>query len=224
MGQHAPPVLGARALYGGWLSMLIRLALALALTLLSSCAQLSKDESPDASRDGSPRGMIALGEIDLGRSQERHFEIPTLDAGARFVLGLHVTSGSCESLSSGRGLAVRVVDEIGRIVVDEDRPMRDFQWSRGRDECVPAFGYLRGQMRSVQIGSAGDVCNEPIYSGVDHGYGTYFVARNGARYTATVRLHGSASLAKDQHPEPQLALVALAFDGRHENRRCLKDP
>ena len=169
-----------------------------------------------SSRGGNAREMISLGEVDLNRDEQHGFKVKELPEGDRFVLGLNLASGSCETLSSDKHVAIRVVDERQRVVIAEDRALKDFRWSKGRDECIPAFGYLHGQGRSTPIGKSGDVCNEPIYTGADYGYGTQFVGRKGAVYTVTLRSYGGTSFGKERVP----AQVSLAFDGPHELKSC----
>jgi hypothetical protein len=184
-----------------------------AFMFLLGCAQLTA-MGTDPVRQ--PRPMIALGEVDLNRAEEYQFKIEKLNDGERFVLGLNIVSGSCLLQSSNRHVVVRVTDELGRTVINENRPLKDFKWSKGQNECIPAFGYLRGEGRSTPISQSGDVCNEPIYTGVDFGYGTQFVGRKGATYTVKIKSYGGA--APQSHPER--VELALAFDGLHALKTC----
>jgi hypothetical protein len=187
-------------------------------TVLVACgATGTRGDGQADNRYAKARSMISIADVDLGRDVDIRYPIPQLPSGERFVLGLHVAAGQCDFLHSSRRVAIQLTEEHGRVVIDVDRPLNEFKWSRGRDECVPAFGYLRGEGRSVPIPGTGDVCNEPIYSGADFGYGSQFVARNDAAYVVRLKIYGNQAVGPAQP-----AQLSLAFDGRHELKTCPK--
>lgn len=185
--------------------------LALLLLLLTSCGVVP-GLSPERSRD-----MITLGTVDLSRGGTHQFKIGQLRNGDIYVLGLYQVAGSCDLQGSQQRIDLLVVNEMGLDVVKANTTLSGMRWSKGRDECLPAFGYLRGEGRSTPISGTKDVCNEPLYSGADRGHGTQFVAqRANHQYTISVKVSGAPSTSASSAP----AYVVLANDGPDYDKKC----
>ncbi len=90
-------------------------------------------------------------------------------------------------------VALSMKNERGISVISEDHPLREFTWSKGRDKCIPAFGYVRGAGQEVPLNKQGDVCMRPMITGADRGRGTYFVSRNSAVYEISVKVYGKSA-------------------------------
>lgn len=136
------------------------------------------------------RYSMNLGAVNLGEAQERYFRVEGLPGSREFVLGIQIQAGDCAIQKSDLRVALKMTDERGRMVIDEEHPLREFVWSAGRDYCVPAFGYIRGRAEEVRVNDRGDVCMRPVITGADGGRGTYFVTREGAVYRVTVKVRG----------------------------------
>lgn len=138
------------------------------------------------------RYFMNLGTIDLSQIQERRFEVKGLPAERQFVLGFQIDVGDCKIQNSELQVSLKMTEEHGLVVINEDHAFRQLLWSKGRSDCAPTFGYVRGQGRETPLDRVGNVCNQPIITGADGGYGTRFVSRQEGVYTVTIKVHGTA--------------------------------
>lgn len=184
---------------------------ALILLLLTSCGTVPS-LSPARSRD-----MITLGTIDLSKAGSHLFKIAQLRNGDIYVLGLYQVAGNCNLQGAPKPIELLVVNEMGLEVVKANTTTGQMKWSKGRDECLPAFGYLRGEGRATPIPGTKDICNEPLYSGADRGHGSQFVPqRANHQYTISVKVSGASSIGTS----PAFVDVALANDGPDYDKKC----
>lgn len=133
------------------------------------------------------------------------------------MLGLNMESGDCMIQESDMRISFFMTEEHGVSVINEDRALRELVWSKGRDNCIPAFGYIRGEGKEFPINNQGDVCIQPIFTGTDSGYGTYFVSRQNAVYYITVKLyrewpiqlghHSAKIVMEDNGPESSISCI-----------------
>jgi len=159
-----------------------------------------------------------LGEIDLAQAEEKHFRVEGLPADREFILGINLELGDCAIEKSDMRIALEMTDEHGNPVISENRSLHELTWSTGRDECVPAFGYVRGRAEEVPINKEGAVCMRPIITGADHGRGTYFVTRSSAAYEVSVRVYGKPTVPLGVHS----AKVFIEDNGAYDSstNRC----
>lgn len=132
--------------------------------------------------------QMTVGTIELKTGAEQRIQLHDLPESRELVIGLNVSN--CDLLKSENHVAILMKDESGHVVINEDRRLKDFSWMRGVNQCTPAFGYVRGEGRERPLNDHGDTCGEPIYTGADYGYGTYFKSRSNGVYTLVVKSYG----------------------------------
>jgi hypothetical protein len=133
---------------------------------------------------------VTVGVVELQDAAEQRIQLRDLPDSRELVVGVGIAN--CELRNSERRISISVTDEHGKVVINEDRRLKDFRWTpEGSAACAPAFGYIRGEARERTLNSRGDTCGEPIYTGADYGYGTYFRSRKDGVYTLVVRVHGA---------------------------------
>jgi hypothetical protein len=149
------------------------------------------------------RYVMYLGTVELTSDQERDFRIEGLPPGRNFNLSLDLSADDCEMQRSDLQISLRMTDENGHAVIDENLPLRELVWSTGMNPCTPAYGYVLGRSKEFHR-DGGGVCFQPIITGADGGNGTYFVSRAGAVYLLTIRVSGNTA---DSRPARSLRAV-----------------
>ena len=128
------------------------------------------------------RFRLSLGLIDFAKKQQKTFMLESLPH-TEFVLGfrirLHDTSKSLWSDEPRPNplVAVTVVDELGRVVVQEQSRLDGWTWSGSPVDRSQSFVYHRQDYRE----------RKPVV-GADKGYGTYFTPRRRGKYTLTINV------------------------------------
>jgi hypothetical protein len=132
--------------------------------------------------------QVTVGKVELKQGVEQRIELRDLPDSRELVVGIGITS--CDLRRSDRRIAILMKDENDRVVINEDRRLRDFAWMGKGNECAPAFGYIRGEWRERTLNDSGDTCGEPIYTGTDYRNGTAFKSRGNGKYALVVTVFG----------------------------------
>lgn len=161
------------------------------------------------------RYAMYLGSIDLTHEQERDFRVEGLPDGRDFVLSIDLKVEDCAAQKSDLKIALKMKEEHGKTVIDEDHSLRDLVWSTGADPCTQAYGYVRGKAWEIPIN--GGVCMHPIITGADGGNGTYFVSRKSAIYVVSVRVYGTPA---DMVGAPSVRVFLRDSGGHNFTAHC----
>ncbi len=133
---------------------------------------------------------VELGGLDLSNQVHVERVIDGLPPG-EYVVGfdvrtLEVQNGLRDSVRGGRSpnlaFALGLRNERGEEVFSATGPLAGWTWSGGLASPDAAFAYRRGKAREVRV-SASLTQSQREGVGADGGWGSYFTARRGGRYT-----------------------------------------
>ena len=130
------------------------------------------------------RYVVAFGSVALNTGSKKTFHASGL-AVREFVLGFEIASDSCAIPRSDDLVQLVVTNELHQVVINESHPISNYVWTRAARDCRVSFWYIRGGAKEVTLKNGG-TCNDPIYTGADHGGGTYFTSRDHGEYEITV--------------------------------------
>jgi hypothetical protein len=133
---------------------------------------------------------VDLGRVDLSTRIHEHRVLSGLPSG-EYIVGFNIRERSAptglrdsviDKRSPAPAVTLTMTNELGEQVYSTSSRLADWSWSGGRDEHDRAFVY--------KIGVATEVRVDPHTTqgrregvGADGGWGSYFTARHGGRYT-----------------------------------------
>jgi hypothetical protein len=146
----------------------------------------------------SRRFVVHLGTIDASRRTKARFGFRGLPE-REFTIGLEVASSRpatglvYELRPISPTIRMTLSDEVGRVIVSESGPLKEWEWSR-TDHGTNAFVFRRGVTRDVTVGRVAHPQREGLKA--DGGWGTSFSPRRAGRYALTVEvLNGDPNAA-----------------------------
>jgi len=173
------------------------------ILLCGACQQSSYTGDGTLTEDRlspSRQFVLDLGSIDLSKPSSTTYRVAGLPNTA-FTLGLEIVPRPPRrgrSLYGVRPISVTVrvtlVDEHGRLVIDESGPLSDWVWSASPHESS-AFVYRQGASRDLP--AAGVVTSERIGERSDHGRGSGFIPRSDGEYTLRLDVLGTDPVAAE---------------------------
>lgn len=161
------------------------------LMALLSCSNSNSYEGDGVLTDkgitsATNRYVLELGKIQLNRKAEYSFFMSNLPQ-VEMVVGfsMPVNPSTIQNLKNEQSLStirIRLTNGKGKIVIQEEGPLRNWVWSETPDHC---FVYRRGLEKEIRIG---EKSSYPKRTGVktDSGWGTYFTPQKKESYKLSV--------------------------------------
>jgi len=138
----------------------------------------------------SNRYVVALGPVILNTDHDVEYHLVGLPA-ETFTIGLAVTAKTpiAQPIYEARPISsivhVLLLEEHGREVINEVRPLSDWVWAGEAGTPDRSFVWIRGESAEQPLNN-GWTSEVPVGLKADGGWGTSFNARRDGRYTVRI--------------------------------------